>query len=98
MSENQIPGRPQFDPRVVQLLDDIRKDVMHILSRGNPPADTNVTLGLQTLKVAADTLKIAADTMWRAVEKERLWAEKEKIEMYIQQLKAETEKIEAQNL
>lgn len=83
MSENQVPGKLQFDPRVVQLLDDIRTDVMHIFSQGNPPTDTHVTLGLQTLKVVADTMWRVVETEKMVAEKEKLWAEKKKIELYI---------------
>lgn len=91
MSETQVSGMPHSNPHLIDLLDDIRKDVVHILRQDqqNPHTHRAVELGLETLK-------IAADTVWRAVDAERLRAETVKIKAYTEQMKAETEKILAQ--
>lgn len=75
----------------MELLDDIRKDVVQILrqDRKYQPTDRAVELGLETLK-------ITADTVWRAVDADRLRAETEKIKAYTEQMKSEREKILAQ--
>lgn len=91
MSTQPVPRTPQLDASLVTLLDNIRKNVVHLLteSHRNQSAPGDITLGLQTLKVAVDTV-------WRAVETERLVAEREKIKAYTDQLKAEAERIAAQ--
>lgn len=100
MSEKQAAGVPQFDLRLIELLENIRKDVLHLLrpDQRNPPAAADISIGLQTLKVAADTIWRVAEKEKLVAEKERLWAERDKIKAYTEQLKAETEKITAQKM
>lgn len=67
-----------IDTRLLELLENIRKDVRHLLGQ-DPQNAADVTIGLQTLKAVADTLCRVA--------------EKQKINAYTEQLEAKTEQI-----
>lgn len=102
----------QFQKSLTQSLDKILNDLKQLLTpdQRNPPAAADVTIGMQTLKVAADTIwrmaetdklyaetkRCQAETEKVVAEKERLVAERDKIKAYTEQLKAEIEKVKAQ--
>lgn len=91
---------PQIDQNSIRLLDSIKTSVMLLLgpdpSHHRSPAD--VSLGLGTLKSAADAMCNLAekDKLW--VEKEKLLAEKEKINAYTEQMMVETKKFKAEKM
>lgn len=104
LSQPPAPGAPNFDRSLLEFLENIRKDVNHLLrpDQADPPAPADLGRGLDTLKTAADaTVRLVEKERMRVeVEKikaecERVKEEKERLRVEVDKIKAETERIKA---
>lgn len=82
---------PQSDKLLLELMHHVRDGVIHLLRPDQPhaPSAEDRSLGLQTLKTAADM-------SWRIAEKERIVAETGLRLAEVEKIRAETEKIRVQ--
>ncbi|KAL0634828.1 hypothetical protein Q9L58_006261 [Maublancomyces gigas] len=89
------PPAPQINQRLVDLISDSRKRLLHLLrtEQSGTPSMANVALGLETMKTIGDTIKKLVENEGAVVEKERLRAETKEIQVKTEKLVSEKERL-----